>query len=200
MIGGGLSPEWILTAYQRGIFPWPVVDEDVEILAWFSPDPRAVLDFDDLHVPQRLERRIRRGEFEVTFDRAFDDVIEACAAPRKKADGTWITPAMVDAYQKMHDLGWAHSVEVWQSGSLVGGLYGMAIGGFFAGESMFHRQRDASKAAVVFLVEHLRQRGFRLFDVQQSTPHLQRMGARLIRRREFLERLAQCLELPVAFA
>jgi leucyl/phenylalanyl-tRNA--protein transferase len=200
MIGGGLSPEWILTAYQRGIFPWPVVDEDVEILAWFSPDPRAVLDFDDLHVPQRLERRIRRGEFEVTFDRAFDDVIEACAAPRKKTDGTWITPAMVDAYRKMHDLGWAHSVEVWQSGSLVGGLYGMAIGGFFAGESMFHRQRDASKAAVVFLVERLRQRGFRLFDVQQSTPHLRRMGARLIRRREFLERLAQCLELPVTFA
>lgn len=199
MVGGCLSPEWILTAYRRGIFPWPVVDEEVEILAWFSPDPRAVLDFDDLHVPQRLERRIRRGEFEVTFDQAFDEVIEACAAPRKKSDGTWITPTMVDAYQRMHDLGWAHSVEVWQSRSLAGGLYGMALGGFFAGESMFHYQRDASKAAVVFLVERLRQRGFRLFDVQQSTPHLRRMGAKLIRRREFLARLEQCLELPVTF-
>jgi leucyl/phenylalanyl-tRNA--protein transferase len=99
----------------------------------------------------------------------------------------------------MHELGWAHSVEIWQSGSLVGGLYGMALGGFFAGESMFHSRRDASKAAVVFLVERLRQRGFRLFDVQQSTPHLRRMGAKLIRRREFLARLAQCLELPVTF-
>ncbi|MCL4202550.1 MAG: leucyl/phenylalanyl-tRNA--protein transferase [Pirellulaceae bacterium] len=199
MIGGSLSPEWILMAYRRGIFPWPVVLEDAEILAWFSPDPRAVLDFEDLHVPERLGRRIRRGEFEVTFDQAFDAVIEACAAPRRESDGTWITPAMVDAYQRMHELGWAHSVEVWQSGSLVGGLYGMALGGFFAGESMFHSRRDASKAAVVFLVERLRQRGFRLFDVQQSTPHLRRMGAKLIRRREFLARLAQCLELPVTF-
>ncbi len=159
MIGGELSPEWLLAAYRRGIFPWPVTEEDVEILAWFSPHPRAVLEFDNLHVHRRLQRRLRRGEFEATFDQAFYEVIEACAAPRAQSFGTWITPRMLGAYRKMHDLGWAHSVEVWQQGELVGGLYGIALGGFFGGESMFHRRRDASKAAVVFLVEHLRERG-----------------------------------------
>ena len=199
MIGGDLSPEWILAAYRRGIFPWPVTQGDVEILAWFSPNPRAVLELDNLHVHRRLQRRLRRGEFEATFDQAFYEVIEACAAPRDYSCGTWITPRMLDAYRKMHDLGWAHSIEVWQQGELVGGLYGIALGGFFGGESMFHRRRDASKAAVVFLVEHLRERRFQLFDVQQATSHLSRMGARLIRRDEFLQRLGQCLELPVSF-
>jgi leucyl/phenylalanyl-tRNA---protein transferase len=199
MVGGDLSPEWLLTAYRRGIFPWPCVDGDIEILAWFSPDPRAVLELDELHVPRRLQRRLRRGEFFVTLDRAFDDVIRACAAPRSEANGTWITPRMIDAFRQMHELGWAHSVEVWQDARLVGGLYGMSFGGFFGAESMFHRQRDASKAAVVFLVQHLRQRGFRLLDIQQDTEHLIRMGARLIRRDDFLRRLRRCLELPVSF-
>lgn len=199
MVGGCLAPQWLLAAYRRGIFPWPCVDDDIEILAWFSPDPRAVLELDELHVPRRLERRLRRGEFRVTFDQAFDHVIRACAAPRRKANGTWITAGMIQAFQQMHDLGWAHSVEVWQDARIVGGLYGMAIGGFFGAESMFHRQRDASKAAVVFLVQHLRQRGFQLLDVQQDTEHLSRMGARLIRRDDFLRRLQRCLQLPVSF-
>jgi leucyl/phenylalanyl-tRNA---protein transferase len=199
MVGGELTPEWLLAAYRRGIFPWPVLDEDFEILPWFSPDPRAVLDFEDLHVSSRLQRRIRRGEFRPTFDQDFSRVIEACAAPRENSSGTWITPGMRHAYRRMHDLGWAHSVEVWQDDQLVGGLYGMAIGGFFGGESMFHWRRDASKAAVVFLVERLRQRGFRLFDVQQATSHLLAMGARLIRRDVFLKRLEQCVDLPVSF-
>jgi leucyl/phenylalanyl-tRNA---protein transferase len=200
MIGGSLTPDWILSAYQGGIFPWPVLDGNVEILAWFSPDPRAVLDFDDLYVNQRLQRRLRRGEFTASFDRAFREVITACAAPRNHQFGTWITPRMIAAYCRMHDLGWAHSVEVWQDDALVGGLYGIAMGGFFGGESMFHRVRDASKAAVVFLVERLRQRGFGLFDIQQDTPHMQRMGARLIRRDEYLRRLKQSLDLPVSFS
>ena len=199
MVGGELTPEWLLAAYRRGIFPWPVMDVDVEILAWFSPDPRAVLDLEDLHLPARLQRRIRRGEFGATFDQDFHQVIEACAAPRENSFGTWITPGMLDAYRRMHDLGWAHSVEVWQDGQLAGGLYGIALGGFFGGESMFHGRRDASKAAVVFLVERLRQRSFGLFDVQQATPHLMAMGARLIRRDDFLKRLRQCLDLPVSF-
>lgn len=199
MVGGELYPEWLLAAYRRGIFPWPCVDGDIEILAWFSPDPRAVLELDELHVPRRLQRRLRRGEFRVTFDQAFEEVIRACAAPRGEMSGTWITARMIDAFQRVHDLGWAHSVEVWQDARLVGGLYGMSLGAFFGAESMFHRQRDASKAAVVFLVQHLRQRGFRLLDIQQDTEHLSRMGARLIRRDDFLRRLRRCLELPVSF-
>jgi leucyl/phenylalanyl-tRNA--protein transferase len=199
MVGGDLSPSWLLTAYRRGIFPWPVFDGSTEILAWFSPDPRAVLDFQDLHVPRRLQRRIRSGQFRVTLNQAFDEVVDACAAPRKQDEQTWITPRMSRAYRKLHRLGWAHSVEVWQQRSLVGGLYGVAVGGFFSGESMFHRQRDASKAAVVALVEHLRACGFRLFDVQQASPHLRRLGAREIPRSEFLRRLRGAVNLTVRF-
>ena len=168
-------------------------------LSHFRSHKRAVLELDELHVPRRLQRRLRRGEFRVTFDQAFEDVIRACAAPRGEMSGTWITARMIDAFRRVHDLGWAHSVEVWQDARLVGGLYGMSFGGFFGAESMFHRQRDASKAAVVFLVRHLRQRGFRLLDIQQDTEHLSRMGARLIRRDDYLRRLQQCLELPVSF-
>jgi leucyl/phenylalanyl-tRNA--protein transferase len=199
MIGGDLSPEWLLSAYRRGIFPWPIVDRDFEVLAWFSPEPRAVLEFDQLHVPRRLDRRIRSGQFQVTIDRAFSEVVAACAAPRRKSDGTWITPRLAAAYRQLHELGWAHSIEVWQGQSLAGGLYGIAVGGFFSGESMFHRQRDASKAAVVFLVHHLRERGFVLFDVQQSSPHLRQLGAREIDRGELLRRLRACIDLPVTF-
>jgi len=199
MIGGELTPEWLLFAYRRGIFPWPVVDRGREILAWFSPDPRAVLDFDRLHVPRRLQRRIRSGQFKVTFNRAFPEVVAACAAPRRRSDGTWITPRLADAYQRLHQMGWAHSVEIWEEDCLAGGLYGVAVGGFFSGESMFHRGRDASKAAVVFLVAHLRERGFRLLDVQQSSPHLRQLGAHEIDRDEFLRRLKACTELPVSF-
>jgi leucyl/phenylalanyl-tRNA---protein transferase len=199
MVGGLLTTEWLLTAYRQGIFPWPVCDGQNEILAWFSPDPRAVLEFDRLHVSRRLRRRLNSGQFEVTFDRDFPRVIEACAELRKPNDGTWITPHLAEAYIELHRLGVAHSVEVWQDGQLAGGLYGLALGGFFAGESMFHRVRDASKVALVHIVRHLQSRGFVMFDVQQASPHLIRMGATEIPRHEFLSRLKKALELPVAF-
>ena len=200
MIGGSLSPEWILMAYRRGIFPWPVVLEDAEILAWFSPDPRAILELDRLHVSHRLQRRLRSNRFQATLDVDFRSVIAACAEARRPDEGTWITPHLAEAYVELHRLGVAHSVEVWQEGRLAGGVYGLALGGFFAGESMFHRERDASKVALVHLVRHLKSRGFVLFDVQQASPHLVRMGATEIPRHEFLSRLKEALELPVTFA
>ncbi len=200
MLGGQLTPPWLLEAYCRGIFPWPIVWGDEEILAWFSPNPRTILEFEGLHVSRRLKRRMRSGCWRITIDRAFPQVMAACAAPRSPDTGTWITREMEAAYTRLHDLGWAHSVEVWDGSRLVGGLYGVAIGGFFAGESMFHRQRDASKAALVALVERLQQRGFTLLDVQQSTPHLVRMGATEIARPQFLRRLREALELPVRWA
>lgn len=200
MIGGQLTPAWLLTAYRRGIFPWPIVEGNQEILAWFSPNPRAIVELDSLHVSRRLERRLRSGQFSVTLDRDFAGVIAACAEPRKEDGGTWITPRVAAAYRKLHELGHAHSVEVWEAGQLAGGLYGLALGGFFAGESMFHRRRDASKVALVHLVRHLQQRGFTLFDVQQPTAHIRSLGATVISRAAFLMRLRQALELPVTFA
>jgi leucyl/phenylalanyl-tRNA---protein transferase len=198
-VGGQLSPSWLLAAYRRGIFPWPVVDRGIEILAWFSPDPRAILPLDALHIPQRLQRRLRRSEFQVTFDRAFSAVVAACAEPRTPGGGTWITSSLAAGYEQLHTLGCAHSVEIWQDEQLVGGLYGVALGGFFAGESMFHRRRDASKVALVHLVQHLRERQFALFDVQQPSSHLRHLGAAVIRRADFLRRLKHALALPVTF-
>jgi leucyl/phenylalanyl-tRNA--protein transferase len=199
LVGGQLTPEWLLAAYSQGIFPWPSVGAGWEVLAWYSPDPRAVLELDAMHVPRRLQRRIRRGEFTVTWDRDFAAVVAQCAAPREAAGGTWITAEMAAAYGRLHALGHAHSVEVWQAERLVGGLYGVALGGFFAGESMFHRVRDAANVALVCLVERLRQRGFVLFDVQQASPHLQRLGAVCVPRALFLQRLQQAIALPVSF-
>jgi len=199
MVGGRLTTDWLLTAYRQGIFPWPVYDGQTEILAWFSPDPRAVLELDRLHVSRRLRRRLHSGQFQVTLDADFPGVIAACAEARGPEEGTWITPHLAEAYVELHRLGVAHSVEVWQAGQLAGGLYGLALGGFFAGESMFHRVRDASKVALVQMVRHLQARGFVLFDVQQASPHLVRMGATEIPRREFLSRLKGAMELPVTF-
>lgn len=200
MLGGQLTTDWLLTAYRQGIFPWPVYDGQTEILAWFSPDPRAILELDQLHVSRRLQRRLRSGRFQVTFDADFRSVIAACAEARGPQDGTWITPHLAEAYIELHRLGVAHSVEVWQEDRLTGGVYGLALGGFFAGESMFHRERDASKVALVHLVRHLQSRGFVLFDVQQASPHLIRLGATEVPRSEFLSRLRRALELPVSFA
>lgn len=199
-VGGRLSPQWLSAAYSRGIFPWPVVVDEREILAWYSPDPRAILELDALHVSHRLQRRLRSGEFQVSCNRDFARVIAACAAPRDAHGGTWITPTLADAYLQLHEMGHAHSVEVWHDEHLVGGVYGVAWGGFFAGESMFHRRRDASKVALVWLVDHLRQRGFALFDVQQPTGHLVSLGAVTISRAVFLDRLKRALALPVSFA
>jgi leucyl/phenylalanyl-tRNA--protein transferase len=197
-MGGELSPERLLDAYRNGIFPWPAWGPGHDI-PWVSPDPRAIIELDELHVSRRLARTIRSGKFQVTCDRDFAAVIAGCALPRRDEGGTWITDEMKLAYFRMHQLGHTHSVEVWHEGDLAGGLYGMAIGGFFAGESMFFRIRDASKVALVALVQHLSHRGYTLFDIQQLTEHTWRMGAREIRRAAYLRRLAAAIDLPVTF-
>lgn len=198
-IGGRLSVEWLLAAYRRGIFPWPIVDGELEALAWFSPDPRSVLELDGLHVSRRLLRRLRSREFEVSCDCAFERVISWCARSRRNDPGTWITPSLKRAFCRLHELGHAHSVETWHEGELVGGIYGVALGGYFSGESMFYRRTDASKVALVRLVEHLRARGYTLLDVQQTTAHLQSLGSRELPREVFLERLRAAIRLPVTF-
>jgi leucyl/phenylalanyl-tRNA--protein transferase len=194
-VGGDLRPDRLIEAYRHGIFPW--YNDDQPIL-WWSPDPRAVLFPEKLHVPRSLERTIRRGAFIMTLDTCFREVMTQCAGPRPQypEGGTWITPAMIEAYTELHQLGYAHSVETWQKGRLVGGLYGVALGGAFFGESMFSRAPDASKVALVVLVRQLRAWGFRLFDCQQSSPHVRRFGAEDIPRRNFLALLAAALALP----
>lgn len=199
-IGGELTPAWLLDAYSHGIFPWP---PNEWVLAWFSPDPRAVIEFNELHVSRRLRDTLRSKKFSVTFDQDFAGVMDGCATGHGREHGTWITPSLKKAYVRMHELGHAHSVEVWHGEGaerqLAGGTYGVAIGGLFAAESMFYRVTDASKVAVVRLVEHLQQRGFTLLDIQQLTPHTARLGAREIPRRDYLHRVAGAIDLPVKF-
>lgn len=195
-VGGDLEPATLLAAYRRGVFPWPA--DGVDVL-WWSPDPRAVLPPDGVHVSRSLARTLRRGRFRVTIDAEFDAVVAACAAPRVGEDGTWITPAIRQAYGRLHRLGWAHSVEVWAEGTLAGGLYGVAIGALFAAESMFHRVRDASKVALVALAQHARAVGVRLIDVQMPTPHLASMGAVTVPREQYLDQLARVLSRRVHF-
>ena len=192
--GGDLEPGTLITAYRRGIFPWPYGEET---MLWWSPDPRAILPLDALHVSRSLARTLRQQRFRLTLNTAFAMVIEGCAAREE----TWITPAMRAAYLRLHGLGWAHSLEVWGGdGALAGGLYGVAVGGLFSAESMFHRVRDASKVAVVALVEHARRVGVTLLDVQVPSPHLASLGALAIPRDDYLARLRTALERPVAFA
>ena len=193
-VGGDLRPEWLLKAYRRGIFPWYALGEKVH---WWSPDPRAVFELDGFHVARRLRRTIRSGRFRVTVNRAFAAVIRGCAD--RPAEETWITPEMIAAYQELHRLGHAHSVEAWAGGALGGGLYGVAVGGLFAAESMFTRVRDASKVALAFLVARLRERGFRLLDTQMLTEHTARLGAVAIPRTEYLRRLRAALACDVRF-
>ncbi len=197
-IGGRLEPDVLLDAYQHGIFPWPCRDDRWPI-PWVSPDPRAVLEFDRLHISRSLRRTLRKKTFLVTCDQAFDQIIRSCAEAPGRRGATWITPAMIQAYCQLHRLGYAHSVEVWQQGQLVGGVYGVAVGGAFSAESMFHLAPNASKVALVYLVRHLQAQGYQLLDVQEMSPHLERLGARAIPRREFLCRLAEALALPVHF-
>ncbi len=194
-VGGDLRPELLLEAYRRGIFPW--FDEHSPIL-WWSPDPRALFELDGLHVSRRLARTVRSGRFTVTFDRAFAEVIRGCAD--RPEDGVWITADMIDAYTRLHELGHAHSIEVWHDDQLAGGVYGVTVGGLFAGESMFHRVRDASKVALVHLMDHLRQRGFELFDVQFLNDHTASLGAIEVPRRDYLARLRQAVARDVCFA
>jgi leucyl/phenylalanyl-tRNA--protein transferase len=191
--GADLSPRRLLEAYTRGIFPW-FGDEDP--LLWWSPDPRMVLYVDELHVSRSLRRVIRSGRYEVRADTAFLDVMAACAEPRNGQEGTWITPEMVDAYGRLATLGFAHSIESWVDGQLAGGLYGVAIGRMFYGESMFARRSDASKVAFAHLIGQLRRWGFRLVDCQMSTRHLASLGAREIPRAQFVEQCRELIGLP----
>jgi leucyl/phenylalanyl-tRNA---protein transferase len=193
-VGGDLRPERLLQAYRHGVFPW--YDENQPI-CWWSPDPRGIIEIDGLHVSRRLWRTLRSGRFTVTVDRDFANVIRGCALGR--ADGTWLTPEMIRAYEVLHAFGYAHSIEIWQEGELAGGIYGVAIGGFFAGESMFTRRRDASKVALVHLVERLRHKGFQLFDIQFVTEHTSRLGAVEIPRSLYLERLREALNVQANF-
>ena len=193
-LGGDLSVARLLLAYRSGIFPW--TDEP---LTWWSPDPRAIFDLNTFHPPKRLVSKLRHHPFELTIDRDFSAVIQACAEPAEGRESTWISPRFIEAYTDLHRKGHAHSVEVWQDEKLVGGIYGVSIQGFFAGESMFQRVTDASKIALCHLIEHLRQRRFELFDTQVLSPLTARLGAIEIRRRDYLERLASALRKPVRF-
>ena len=192
--GGDLKPRTLVEAYCRGIFPW--FDEESPIL-WWSPDPRAIFELDGFHTSRRLARTLRTGRFTCTLDRDFAGVIQGCA---DREEGSWITPDMIQAYTDLHQRGLAHSVECWQDGELAGGVYGVALKGFFAGESMFHRRTDASKIALAFLLGHLRQRSFQLFDIQMITPHTRSLGAVEIPRREYLKRLRAALQCEATFS
>ncbi|SDK82147.1 leucyl/phenylalanyl-tRNA--protein transferase [Modicisalibacter muralis] len=191
--GGALTPDWLLAAYRRGIFPW--FGEDQPIL-WWSPDPRLVLFPEHIRITRSLAKRLRNGGFHATCDSAFAAVVEACAAPRADAEGTWITASMQDAYLRLHLLGHAHSIEIWRDERLVGGLYGVALGRMFFGESMFSVERDASKIALVHLAQHLRAQGGGLIDCQMPTPHLVSLGARSIARSEFIDYLNEYVDQP----
>ena len=199
-VGGELTPDWLLDAYRHGIFPWPFSGPfSDEQLAWWSPDPRAIFELDGLHISRRLARTCRSGKFRATCDRAFAAVLEGCATAQKRRFATWLSQEMRQAYEKMHELGYAHSIEVWHGEQLAGGTYGVALGGLFAAESMFYRVRDASKVALVHLLAHLNARGYELLDIQQLTPHTESLGAVEIPRRVYLARLSQALESHVTF-
>jgi leucyl/phenylalanyl-tRNA--protein transferase len=193
-----LTPELLLYTYSQGIFP--MGHDDGEIY-WYDPDPRAIIPLDDnFHVPRSLARRIRQGGFEVRVDSAFRAVITACAERGEDREHTWITPAIIDVYCELHQWGYAHSVETWIDGELVGGLYGVTVGGLFAGESMFSRATDSSKIALVYLVERLRAGGFILLDTQFMTEHLRRFGAVEIPRVAYQQRLRQALARSTLFS
>jgi len=189
-VGGDLSPRRLLRAYGRGIFPW---FSDGEPILWWSPDPRFVLIPAEAHAPRSLKKIINKGIFQLTCDRAFSDVIDGCAQPRPDQDGTWITAGMSSAYRKLHELGYAHSLEAWQKKNLAGGLYGIALGRCFFAESMFHVQSDASKVVFFALAGALQKMGFVIIDCQFHAAHLAAWGARPIPRREYLEWLRRGL-------
>ncbi len=191
-VGGDLSVERLLEAYQSGLFPW-----SANPITWWSPDPRGVLQVGAVHVSRSLARTLRQAPYTVTFDQNFSAVIRACAeVPRSGASSTWISPQLLEAYEQLAQAGHAHSVECWQEGRLVGGVYGVRVGGFFAGESMFHRADDASKVALVHLDRHLASRGFTLLDCQMVTSVTRSLGAMEIPRADYLDRLARAVGQP----
>lgn len=192
-VGGDLSVETLTRAYHSGIFPWPI--EGYPTL-WFAPPQRCVLFFDEFHIAKRLRRDLKNAQFEYSIDRDFASVVRGCAAPRAYEESTWISPQMQRAYIRLHQKGIAHSVEVWRNNELAGGLYGVSWGGYFCGESMFHRASGASKAALIFLVEHLQRRGATWLDVQMPTPLFESFGARLLPRDDFMALLQPALSQP----
>ena len=192
-VGGDLSLPRLLNAYRHGIFPWFNAGDPI---LWWSPDPRTVLTTGRLHISRSLRKTLRRQDFRVTLDQAFEGVIQACASPRPGSSGTWLIPEMIQAYTRLHREGWAHSVEVWRADELAGGLYGVAIGRVFFGESMFSRVSDASKVALVHLCQHLERWQFGLIDCQVLNAHLLRMGAIQMPRSEFLATLGRFCVQP----
>src|SRR5712692_7533186 len=193
-VGGDLSTERLLLAYELGIFPW--YGPELPIL-WGSPDPRLIIEPNDFHVSRRLRQTLRKGHFQVTFDRSFVSVIRSCATvQRKDQDGTWITGDMQRAYIRLHELGYAHSVESWLEGNLVGGIYGISLGKCFYGESMFSYESDASKAAMAMLIGHLAKWEFHMLDAQVTTRHMLSLGAKEMPRKVFLEKLGAALQFP----
>lgn len=193
-VGGDFSPERLLLAYRSGIFPWT----DAPI-SWWSPDPRGIFELDQFHVPRSLEKFLRKNPYTVTRDRAFRAVMEGCAVPDKRRGKSWITPPFIAAYTLLHQQGHAHSVECWRGEELVGGIYGVTVGGLFAGESMFHRADNASKVALQHLVTHLRAKGFGLFDIQMVTDTTRQFGAMEIPRADYLERLSRATAMKCNF-
>lgn len=191
--GGGLGVARLMDAYTRGIFPWFSAGDPV---LWWSPDPRMVLDSGGVRVARSLRRRLRKPDYQVTADRAFRPVLDACAGPRRDEIGTWLVPPMIRAYERLHRDGVAHSIEVWMNGELAGGLYGVALGRMFYGESMFTRQTDASKIALVYLAAQLHRWGFPVIDCQMRTPHLASLGAEEIPRRQFVTLLERLVREP----
>jgi leucyl/phenylalanyl-tRNA---protein transferase len=193
-LGGDLSVQRLLLAYRSGIFPWTV-----DPISWWSPDPRGIIELDQFHVPRSLARFLRQQPYTVTRNRAFRRVMEGCATPAPGRERTWITPEFIAAYSRLHKQGHAHSVECWRAGELVGGIYGVSAGGFFAGESMFHRADNASKVVLCALIEHLRARGFALFDVQVLTPITRQLGGVEIPREAYLRRLQAAVAMNCSF-
>ncbi len=193
-VGGDLSTDLVLRAYRKGIFPW-----SAKPVTWWSPDPRGIIPLDSFHIPSRLARRLRRGEFRITLNTAFPTVMRGCATPAPGREETWICSAFLRTYEKLHRLGVAHSAEAWQNDRLVGGVYGVALGGLFAGESMFHTVPNAGSAALVTLLIALRDAGFTLFDTQMVTNHTARFGAVEIPRDTYLTRLEHALRVPAIF-
>ena len=187
-----IDSELLLQGYRLGVFPMAMEDDSI---AWFSPDPRAIIPLENFHVPHALRRTARKQTFEIKIDKSFGEVIRGCA----KREDTWINTEIIASYERLHELGHAHSIEAWQDRKLAGGLYGVAVGGAFFGESMFHHVRDASKMALVGLVEHLRARKFTLLDTQWLTPHLEQFGAIEIPRSKYLKSLARAVDLARKF-
>lgn len=191
-----LAPKILLSAYAQGVFP--MAHDDGRIY-WYDPDPRAILPLEKLHIPRRLKQKINRQPYEIRLDSDFRSVMEACASLTTRRNSTWIDQNILDSYTLLHQLGYAHSVEAWLDGKLVGGLYGVSLAGLFAGESMFHTATDASKICLVYLVNHLRQQGFQLLDVQFQTAHLSQFGVIEISRNAYKERLRLAMQHKVHF-